>query len=319
MSRAAAQTPGGLLLCLICLCGPAAPAFALSCSINASNVAFGSFVPAGSPVDATGIMILHCNGVSPNRLLRVCVNISAGPASDATSRFMIGPGSAQLRYQLYTDSGRTIPWGSWQANLYGGGYQWDLIGLRTNLTAAKAVYGRVFANQQSAVPGPYSAPLTVSITYSNFNPAACPQTLAQSTTTAMNAVATVTAGCAVSATNLNFGDIIPPQTTNIDATSSISAQCPNGMPYAIGLDQGMGPGATINLRQMTGGGTNLLGYSLFQDPSRTTVWGNTVGTNTVSGTGNGTPQSYTVYGRVPSAAGAAPGGYADTITVTLTF
>src|SRR5436190_2988937 len=125
---------GALPLWLLCLCAPAAPALALSCSINASNVAFGTFVPTSATVDSAGLMNLQCNGVPANRLVRVCVSISAGTGSDLVSRSMSGPGTANLRYQLYTDNERTIPWGSWQPDLYGGGYQWDLIGLRTNLT-----------------------------------------------------------------------------------------------------------------------------------------------------------------------------------------
>ena len=49
------------------------------------------------------------------------------------------------------------------------------------------------------------------------------------------------------------------------------------------------------------------------------MWGNTVSTDTVAGTGNGSGQSYTVYGRIPAQTTPAPGNYADTITVTVTY
>jgi spore coat protein U-like protein len=65
-------------------------------------------------------------------------------------------------------------------------------------------------------------------------------------------------------------------------------------------------GATIN-------------YSLYTDNGRTTVWGNTVGTDTVSATGSGASQSYTVFGRVPAQTTPAPATYTHTITVTVTY
>ena len=49
------------------------------------------------------------------------------------------------------------------------------------------------------------------------------------------------------------------------------------------------------------------------------MWGNTVGTNTIAGTGSGGSQSYTVYGRVPPQTTPAAATYTDTITVTVTY
>ena len=66
-------------------------------------------------------------------------------------------------------------------------------------------------------------------------------------------------------------------------------------------------------------GSATVTYSLYSDSGRTTVWGNTVGTNTVAGVGNGASQSYTVYGRVPAQTTPAAATYTDTITVTVTY
>ncbi|MDR6870988.1 spore coat protein U-like protein [Bosea sp. BE125] len=66
----------------------------------------------------------------------------------------------------------------------------------------------------------------------------------------------------------------------------------------------------------TGG---LVNYSLFRDASRTLNWGTTIGTDTVAGTGNGSGQSFTVYGRVPVQTTPSPALYSDTITVTVTY
>jgi spore coat protein U-like protein len=65
--------------------------------------------------------------------------------------------------------------------------------------------------------------------------------------------------------------------------------------------------------------TNTLTYSLYQDSGHATVWGNTIGTNTVTGTGTGIAQTLTVYGQIPATQYAAPGAYTDTVNVTLTY
>lgn len=140
---------------------------------------------------------------------------------------------------------------------------------------------------------------------------------AATSTTTFNVSLTVTASCTVSATGLAFGST-GVFTANIDASSTITVTCSNTTPYNVGLDVGTGAGATVAARKMTSGG-NTATYTTYQNAGRTTVWGNTVGTDTVSGTGNGSAQAITVYGRVPLQATPAAGSYTDTITVTVTY
>ena len=141
---------------------------------------------------------------------------------------------------------------------------------------------------------------------------------AATTTSTFTVQITVTSSCVInSAAMLNFGSqgVI---TANVDQTTTLSVQCTNTTPYNIGLDVGTGSGATVAARKMTGGGATIT-YSLYSNAARTTVWGNTVGTNTVAATGTGAAQSYTVYGRVPAQTTPAPASYTDTITVTVTY
>ena len=142
--------------------------------------------------------------------------------------------------------------------------------------------------------------------------------LAATTTSTFTAQIALTASCAInSASTLNFGSqgVL---TANVDQTSTLQVQCTNTTPYNIGLDAGTGSGATVATRKMTSGG-NTVSYTLYSDSGRTTVWGNTVGTDTVAATGNGSGQSYTVYGRVAAQTTPAPGTYSDTVTVTVTY
>ena len=141
---------------------------------------------------------------------------------------------------------------------------------------------------------------------------------AATATTTMTVQVTITASCTInSAATLNFGTqgVLA---TNVDQTSTLQVTCTNTTPYNIGLDAGTGSGATVATRKLTSGG-NTVNYTLYSNSGRTTVWGNTVSTDTVAGTGNGTGQSYTVYGRIPAQTTPAPGAYTDTITVTVTY
>ena len=71
---------------------------------------------------------------------------------------------------------------------------------------------------------------------------------------------------------------------------------------------------------MKGGPSNeTISYSLYTDTGRSTNWGNTVGTDTKSGTGNGSAQSLTVYGNLTANQYPTPGSYSDTITATVTY
>jgi spore coat protein U-like protein len=145
-----------------------------------------------------------------------------------------------------------------------------------------------------------------------------PSNMAQAATatTTFSVTATVAATCTVTATNLAFGSYtgVP-----VNATSTVSVTCTNTTPYNVGLDAGTSPGATVTTRKMTGPGGATLGYALYQDSAHSINWGNTVGTNTESGTGNGSPQALTVYGQVPAGQFVSPGAYTDTITATVTY
>ena len=148
--------------------------------------------------------------------------------------------------------------------------------------------------------------------------AAASSSQAATTTSTFTVQMTVTSSCVInSASTLNFGSqgVL---TANVDNTSTLQVQCTNTTPYNIGLDAGTGSGATVAARKMSNGSATVT-YSLYSDIGRTTVWGNTVGTNTVSGTGNGASQAYTVYGRVPAQTTPAANTYTDTITVTVTY
>jgi len=130
--------------------------------------------------------------------------------------------------------------------------------------------------------------------------------------------ATVLSVCLVTASPLAFGNYDPTASTATSGSTTLAVTCTNGTPYNVGLNAGTGTGASVTTRKMTFG-SNLLSYSLYEDSGHTTVWGQTIGTNTVTGTGTGLPVTQTVYGQIPAQQAMPVGAYTDTITVTVTY
>lgn len=145
--------------------------------------------------------------------------------------------------------------------------------------------------------------------------------MAATATSNFNVTLTVQKACTVSASNLAFGTHDFTESANIDNTSTLSVKCTNKTPYTVGLNAGTTTGNTDTARKMaglTGGNTDTVAYTLYNDSGRTTNWGATTGAMT--GTGNGTTQSLTVYGRVaPSALNVAADNYQDVVTATVTY
>ncbi len=141
---------------------------------------------------------------------------------------------------------------------------------------------------------------------------------AQTDSDTMQVTATVLASCDVEAPDLAFGSYNPVSTSPLDASVSVSLICTNGANYDLSVGAGLGVGATIGARLMTSG-LNTLAYALYRDASHTQLWGVTAGSNTLTGTGSGTTQSHTIYGRVPALQTAPAGSYTDTVTVTVSY
>jgi spore coat protein U-like protein len=139
---------------------------------------------------------------------------------------------------------------------------------------------------------------------------------AATATTTFSVTANVVSTCAVSATTAAFG---PYTGTTTDTTATVTVTCSNLTTYNVGLSAGLATGATVTTRAMTGPSATLLNYGLFQDSAHSVNWGDTVGTDTVAGTGNGLGQSLTVYGQVPAGQFVESGAYTDTITATVTY
>ena len=148
-----------------------------------------------------------------------------------------------------------------------------------------------------------------------LGPASMPATAATATATFLVSTS-VAATCTISTTPLAFGSYTGAIS---QINTSVAVTCTNTTPYNVGLNAGVATGATVTNRSMTGPASALLSYQLFRDAGHTLNWGVTVGTDTVSVTGNGSAQVATVYGQIPAGQFVSPGAYADTITATVTY
>jgi spore coat protein U-like protein len=140
----------------------------------------------------------------------------------------------------------------------------------------------------------------------------------QSAETTFRVTAKVNAVCAVTASDLAFGDYSSAGGTPVQGTTVLKATCTPGTTYNIGLNDGAGGGTIYTSRQMASG-TNKLNYQLYRDSARTNVWGNTTGTDTVQDVGIGVAKDHTVFGAIPAAQVVPAGAYADTITVRIYY
>jgi spore coat protein U-like protein len=143
---------------------------------------------------------------------------------------------------------------------------------------------------------------------------------ASTATSTLSVNATVVANCTVSPSALGFGNVDTLSGSNVDGAGGLSVTCTNGTTWTASAGVGAGTGATFLSRRMTAG-ANLLTYNLYTTSGRTVVWGDGTGaTATLAGTGTGSVQSVSVYGRVGLGQTTVPAGsYADTVAVTITY
>jgi len=120
------------------------------CSVSASNMAFSS-MPTGTTTssNATSTLTVNCsNGAAYSVALDNGQNVSS-----SQRRMRLGATSNYINYNLYSDSGYSVPWATLTGQTGSGSNQ--------TITA----YGNVPSAQAIATPGSYSDMVTVTISY----------------------------------------------------------------------------------------------------------------------------------------------------------
>jgi spore coat protein U-like protein len=144
---------------------------------------------------------------------------------------------------------------------------------------------------------------------------------AASTSANLPVSATVVNNCTISTAALAFGSYDPVAgnlAADLNATGTVTIACTKGATTTIGL--GLGSNASGATRRLTDGVSNFLVYEMYQDSTRTTVWGNSGSALlTPAAAPSKTARSFTVYGRIPANQDIPAGNYSDTVTATVNF
>lgn len=247
------------------------------------NMTLGPY--SGTQVDTGSTnLTINCTTGSAN----YTIGISGGSSGVTTARTMKS-GTIVLNYSLSRDAARTQNWG----NVAGTD---TYAGSGATASVSVPIYPRI-AGGQLVAPGTYTD--TVSTASKSFT-----------------VTATILPSCSISTSPMGFGVY---SGAVLDATSAITLTCSNTTSYTVSLNQGLATSATTSSRQMTRSSASTLNYTLSSDAARTANWGNNAGVDTVAGTGSGSAQTLTVYGRVPASQRVTPGSYADTIIATITY
>jgi spore coat protein U-like protein len=281
----------GLVIFLLA-CG--AQVATAACSVSVPTVNFGTYTGTLLTPGATTVTVT-CPLLT---IYTIALNAGMGVGATTTTRMMTGPGSVMLAYQMFQNSSRTTNWGNTSGT--------DTVsGIGTGSAQTFQIYPQAAAGQ-TVVPGTYTDTITVSVT----------ALLSGTVTTTFTVTATVPATCTLSASALSFGTYLGLQ---LNVTSTLTITCTNTTTYNVGLNAGLATGATVTTRKMTGPASATLSYAMFRDSARTLNWGNTVGTDTLSSTGNGSALLSSVFGQLAAGQQVTPGAYSDTIIVTVTY
>jgi len=120
-----------------------------SCTVSAAALDFGSYAVASASAATTTVTVTCTTGTTYHVALDDGVNF------DATRR-MVSGGTNFLEYELYTNEGHTIRWGSTGLT--------DVDGTGAGSAQALTVYGLV-PSGQFVTAGSYSDTINVTVTY----------------------------------------------------------------------------------------------------------------------------------------------------------
>jgi spore coat protein U-like protein len=269
------------------------------CSVTSAGINFPAYDTVGKKaVDSTGTIRVECNGRDTESL---SLNITGGYGTCPTRQMRNG--TAPLVYRIFQDVTRVTPFCDGADRL-----NFTIAFGTTTSTQIRTftMYGRVDGSQ-TPTWGTYSDPLVnIAIKRGGSQVA--------SGTFPVNG--SVSPTCSVSSGTLDFGNYS--SSAAALGTATVAVNCSNGAPYNISLGGGQNLSGTTRRMARSGGG--FLSYELFSNSLRTLAWGDGTALGAkVGGTGSGTGQSRTIYGRIPAGQSAAAGSYSDSVIVTVDY
>ncbi len=143
---------------------------------------------------------------------------------------------------------------------------------------------------------------------------------AATATASMPVSATVNNNCTITTNPIAFGSYDPVAanaSANLDAAGAVIIACTKGAVTTLGLDTGAN--AASSTRRLASSG-NFLAYEVYQDSSRSTVWGDSGAALFNSGTApSKDARTFPVYGRITGGQDVPAGSYTDTVVATVNF
>lgn len=148
------------------LASPPAQGAVLNCTVSATSVAFGTYVPLqpGALV-GTGTMTAICTVDSHKNTLTI--DLSAGASGSFTTRTMttaVGTSTYPLNYNLYQDVASTVIWGDGTGGSQANAVTITRHGNNNTITTSVTVYGAV-APAQDPAPGIYTDTITLTVNF----------------------------------------------------------------------------------------------------------------------------------------------------------
>lgn len=311
------------VLVLAMLAAPGTAAAAASCSASVTN---GSFSPLdtlnATTANTTATLTFSCTGLTPGLPVTLCPSLDAGTGGSdgAGGRRLAGPGGANVAFQIYQDSGRSQTWGS--STLLGFGATPTITmtpDATGKATKTQTLYAKVTFSS-STPQGSYTTSFDNQNFFWGLNLLSCAGiTIGYAIPPpSFTFTANVDPSCTLSAGTLAFGNV-GVLTQPVTGQNSLSVRCTANTAWSVGLDNGQnGTGPTARKMSLNAG---RITYGIYKDSDRTQPWGLAAqGASAVNaGTGTGSTQTLTGYGKAPAQSTPAPGLYADTVIATITY
>jgi spore coat protein U-like protein len=160
-NRLRAWIAAGTAACALLLSAKAQAVFLGTCSVTATNVAFGVYTPL-TTLNSTGTVSVTCSGVSLPTIVPVVISLNAGSSGGTFAARLMASGANRLSYNLYTASN--------DLNIWGDGTGGSVV---VNATVSVPIVGSGQTNvtvfglipSQDPAPGAYADTITVSVAY----------------------------------------------------------------------------------------------------------------------------------------------------------
>ena len=297
----------------------ASPAQAQSCSAATPVLDFGTTSADGTQVYAGSTVLIFCNGTA-NNTIRICPYVGTGsyPAA-ANGPRRLGSGTARMDFDVFEDVTFSKRFANGQVDGANGSLPLTLNS-GGSATANVPIYGRIPTGATTGATSTlYSASMFDSLIVYGYAAtfSSCTSSFGrQFASFNVNAQVNVQSSCSVTTSAVAFGSRSS-LATQVDATGTVTVACGSGTSYSVALDGGANGGTSATTRKMASG-ANRIAYGLFRDAARTAGWYSDA-SSLASGTGTGSAQTLTVYGRVGAQPTPTPGPYSDSVVVTVSY